>query len=907
MSRPPRTPRAPRMWLALLERCSHPDDREWIVADALDEHGRRVNDSGERAGRRWLRGQALRAIRPGLSERWRRRGRRTAGPAEAARPRLLHLLDDVRRDAAHAIRSLRRSPGLVVLVVGSLGVGIGGTSVVFSMARSLLFPDPGPMIEPQQVVTIYETSADAPWSQVAFPNYQEIATTVPALADVTALRIGVVRLGESAEGERLIVELVTGNYFDVIGVPATLGRTFARDETRFGSAEAQVVLSHEFWQQRFEASPDVIGQTLLFDGRPHRVIGVGPPQLVSRILQMRVAAWIPIGIPGGTYNADDEELSNRADREYLVLGRMAPGATQSQVEQQLSALDADLTTRFPEIWADAGVEARSFSVLPESESRLPPDFRTVGTLLFGLLLLGTGLILAIACTNVAGLLLARAQRRAGEVAIRVSIGAGRGRIVRMLLTESLILAGLGGALGVALTWIIVRRGAAVPLPGTLPDIAFRLAVDWSVLSFAVATATACALLFGLAPALSAARNEGALSRGMRGGSRSSRGRRVLVSLQVAGSVLFLVGAGLLARSVGASVTMDPGLRTDHLAVANWKRAAEVDPSSWMNALVQEVLREPDIAEVALASAVEVSPFWDMTFAQIRLPGRDESEAVPFNAVTPNYADLTSLTLRRGRWLDDGDRTGAMPAVVVNERFVQSYFPDGDPIGRFFTIEAQSELSTPMPAPPVTVQIVGVAADVRNTPLEEPSPYFWASMDQFPVPLVMVHARGASPAQAAASLARLTAGEITLVGPATYAELTETNTMGQRAIVRLLGGGAFFALVLALIGLGGLLSVSVAMRLPELSIRQALGATRADVVREVLSESGRLAAWGIAGGLAVAIPAAMLARSVLPGVSPVDPFILLGTVVLLGACALLTALPPALRAANVNPLRHLRGE
>lgn len=896
-----------RLWLTLLARASHPDDRDWIVADAVEEYDLRTETSGARAARRWLRGQALRAIRPGLAERWRRRGRPSSSATRASRPRLLQLVDDFGRDAAHAGRSLRRSPALVVLVVGSLAVGIGATTVVFSVARSLLFPDPGPIADPERVVTLYETSAESPWGQVSFPNYLEVADEVPALASVAALRIGVVRLGESADGERLMVELVTGNYFETLGLPASLGRTFSAEETRLGSAEAQVVLSHEFWAERFASSPDVIGQTLLFDGRPHTIIGVGPPRLVSRLLQMRVAAWIPLGIPGGTYNATDEELTNRDDREYLVLGRLAPGANTSQVEQQLSVLGADLATRFPGSWAGEGGDARSFSVLPESESRLPPEFRPVGAVFFGLLLLATGLILAIACTNVAGLLLARAERRSGEVAIRVSIGAGRGRIMRMLLTESLILAGLGGALGVALTWVAVRRGAAVPLPGMLPDLAFQLSVDGTVLAFALSTATLCALLFGLAPAVQAARNEGDLSRGMRGGSRGSRGRRALVSLQVAGSVLFLVAAGLLARSVAASVTLDPGLRTDHLAVVNVRQDTRLDAAAWLNGLEEEVRSQANITEVALASAVEVSPFWDMTLAEVRLPGRDDTETVPFNAVTPNYAELTSLSLLRGRWLDDGDRAGAMPAVVVNERFAQTYFPAGDALGRSFTIEAQLEVSTPIPAPAVSVQIVGVAADVRNTALEEPGAYFWAPLAQFPTPLVMVHAQGPTPAQAAAALARFTAGDVSLVGPSTYAELTETNTTGQRAIARFLWGGALFALVLALIGLGGLLSVSVAMRLPELSIRQALGATRTEVVREVLAESGRLAAWGIALGLGAAIPLALLARSVLPGVSPVDPPTLLATALFLATCSLLAAVPSALRAARVNPLRHLRGD
>lgn len=245
--------------------------------------------------------------------------------------------------------------------------------------------------------------------------------------------------------------------------------------------------------------------------------------------------------------------------------------------------------------------------------------------------------------------------------------------------------------------------------------------------------------------------------------------------------------------------------------------------------------------------------------------------------------------------------------MVNERFVELYLPDGDPIGSTFTIEEQRALSTPLDAPPVTVQIVGVAADVRNTPLEASAPYFWASIDQMPVNNVFVHARGTSAAATTLALRRLIGEQVTLVGPSSYRDVTATNTLGQRAVARFLSGGALFALALAVVGLGGLLSVTVAMRLQELSIRRALGATGRDVVAEVMRESGKLAASGLGVGLGLAIPAALLARSFLPGVSPIDPLTLLATVAVLGGCALLTALPSAWRAARADPLRHLRGE
>ncbi len=896
-----------RLWMRLLLRVSHPGDRTMIEADAREEFARRSREEGEPAARRWLRGQACSAIIPGIRERWRRRGRGIASPDDLTSGAPT-LLADLGRDTLLALRSLRRSPGLVALVVGSLGVGIGGTSVVFSMARSLLYPDAGPIAEPERVVTVYESDPQGTaWRQVAHPNVEDMRREVPALAGVAAARLGVVSLGEDAGAERAIVEIVSGNYFEVLGLPTTLGRSFSAEETVLGSAEPLFILSYEAWQRRFGGDPAILGETLLLEGRPHTVIGVGAPGVSSRMLQLQVMGWVPLGIPGGTWNANEAELTNRADREYHVMARLAPGASIEQAQAQLDGLAVGLEQTFPEIWRDDRGDARFFSVLPERESRLPPDFRPVGLAVFGLLLAGALLILAIACMNVAGLLLARAQRRLAEVAIRISIGAGGGRIVRMLLTESLMLALAGGSIGVLLTWLFVQRGAAIPLPGALPDLSFSLSIDVPVLLFTLGVATASALLFGLAPALQAVRGGGGLTRGMRGGSRASRGRRLLVSVQVAGSVVLLMATGLLLRSVGASQAMESGLDISRVAVMSWQRDADARALGTLEALRTEIESTANISEVALASAAEVSPFFDLTSARILLPEQDEPVVVPFNAVSPNYAAMVDLQVRRGRWLEESDRVGGIPAVVVNERFAEVYL-DRDPIGKSFTIEEWRNVSTPASMEAIRVQVVGVAEDVRNSLMQPPAPYFWSSIYQFDAPNPVLHVRGpAGPAAAAVELRRLGGGRLTLVGPSTYDELAATNAFGQEAFAPLLAAGAGFALVLAIVGLGGLLSVSVAMRLPGLSIRRALGASRSDVILDVIAESGRRTAWGLLLGLGLSIPAGFLARSVLPGVSPVDPVTLVGTIALLSACALGTALPAALRAANADPLHHLRNE
>ena len=744
-------------WISLLARLSHPADRDWIVADAQDEYHRRRDADGEPAADRWIRSQALRAIGPGLSERWRRRGR--VGHGGSASPGLLlRFTDDLKRDTWHAARSLARSPGLSGLVVGSLAVGIAGTAVVFSIGQSVLFPGPGPISDPTELVTLYESAPNGEqWRQVSFPNFEDIQRSVPALTDVSAARIGVVRIGEDDGAKRVMVELVTGNYFDLMGIRPAIGRTFSPEESRMGSAAPLVVLSHDLWQTRYAGSPGVIGQMVRVDGRPHTVIGVAPPRLTSRLMQIRVDAWIPLGIPGGTYHANEAELTNRADQEYHVMGRLAAGTDMARVESQLATLGVELAELYPEAWLDHQGQPRGFSVAAEKDSRIPPDFRLAGTLLLALLLAGAGLLLAIACFNVAGLLLARAERRSSEMNVRVSIGASRGRIIRMLLTESLLLSSMGCLAGVGLTLFFIGRASGIPLPGTLPDLSFDLRVDLPVLLFALAVATTASVIFGLAPALQASRADGGSSQNARGGRKRGRGRRRLVIAQIAGSAVFLVGAGLMQRTASLTEGRDSGLTLASAALVNWEVGSEGSSNAdWIPDLTARFLAEGEVDQVELATAAEATPFWNLTSALLRLPGFEETVTVAYNGVTPGYADMSGLDLLQGRWLNDADRAGSLESVVVNQRFASLYFPDGDAIGRSFTIQGRISISTPVPGPEVTVQIVGIAENVANTADGLLHPYFWAALDQFPSASVVVHARGqAGPGAVAAGLARVT--------------------------------------------------------------------------------------------------------------------------------------------------------
>lgn len=904
----------PRFCRALLSLACSREDRAFILSDLQEELEERCARQGARRARRWYRGQVARSVLPCLA----RRARSMLTDGLGGGP------GDLAADVRYAMRRLLGAPVQALVTVASLGIGIGLTAAVFAVLDAFLIRPSGGLTDTQGLVALYTSANDAdPYGPTSFPDFEAVARETSMFEAVAASRPGIVRLAEGEVSERLLMEIVTGDYFGVLGARLPLGRSFTPEETVPGRAEQVTVISHALWEERFGSDPGVLGTSLRLNGRDFTVIGVAPEGLLGRLLRLKVDVWVPAGLPGGIYHATPGELLDRTDREYQVTGRLRDGITLEQASAQLAVLAGRLHDEHPEAWEDNLGRPRLFAVVPEAQSAIPPSGRAALKGLMAFLLAGAGFVLLIACINVAGLFVARAARRTRELAVRLSLGASRGRIVRLLLAEALVVAVAGGVVGLWLATLAADFLGAMPFPLDVP-LSFGVGVDWRVAGFALGVALLGCLFFGLLPALGATRPDvvGALKgEGLVGARRRRLGLRGwLVVLQVAASVILLVGSGLFLRSAMALRRSDPGLDVTGIALVSRtirdEGVGEEDMRARVLDLRDRVAAHPEVAEVHVASVAEASPFRDGAQARVEIdgyvPSRDESMVVAFNAVTPGYFEMLSMAPVRGRTFRSTDVGGAPPVALVSQAFAQRYWPGEDPVGRRFTVTEKWTFDTPVSGMPRrTFEVVGVIPDVRVVPDEVAAPFFWTSFLQDATPLVVLHAKGRSGEADVVQVLRQEVAEgddgVQLVAPRTYAELLSFMYLAQKLGSQAMGAAGGFALLLALIGIYGMVSFAVSQRLRELAIRQAVGAAQKDVLRTLVWDGMSLTGLGVLGGLVIAVPGALLLRSTLQGISPLDPPALLGSVAVLVATALVATLIPARRALTVDAMTVLREE
>lgn len=910
-----RASRPPVLARWLVTRLSGAKDRGFVASDLAEEYEARVEAEGRRVARRWYRGQVARSALPLVLERVRSRWRGRGSPGGGG-------LGDLGSDFRYALRRLAASPVQVIVTVLSLGIGIGLTTSVFAVANAFLMKSPGGLTDTEGLVALYTSDEGGRlYDANSYPDVRDVAEEADLFEGVAAIRPGVVRWTEEATSRRVMVEIVDGDYFDVLGVKPRLGRFFAPDEVRSAGAVPVAVVSYDFWQGRLGGDASVLGRNLRLDGREFTVIGVAPEGLLGRFLRLKVDAWVPIGLPGGIYHSTPGELVDRGAREYMAYGRLRPGLSVEQAQARLNVMAARLREAYPEAWVDDHDAARVLTVLPEKDARIPPDGRAAMAGVAGFLLAGAMFILLIACINVAGLFLARAFNRRREISVRLSLGAGRARVVRLLLVEALVLALAGGVLGLGLASFTARFLSAIPFPLDIP-LAFGVDMDARVLVFALATALLTCVAFGLVPALRASRAD--LASVMKGDEAGAAGRRfglrgALVTLQVACSLMFLVATGLCLRSSTALASVDPGLSADGIAIASWANRDEgLGPDAVRQRildLAEHLAASPEITSVAVASVAELSVWTDNASAVLVVdgfePGPDQDMVVRRNVVTPGYFEMLGMRPVRGRVLEPGDGAGAPPVALVNEAFVRAYWPGESGLGRRFTVLESRTFDKPYATPARAVEVVGVLPDVVATPGENATPFFWTSFLQDYTPMVVFHVRGREDAAAAVpALRRIVQEDVTevpLVPARTYADLVAFNTLGQRIAVQAFTWSGAFALLLAVMGIYAMVAFAVSRRVKEMAIRQAVGADRWSVLRSVVLEGLRLTGMGAAVGLVLVVPVAFLARSALYGISPVDPLALAGALGVLFVAALAATLLPARRAAGIDPMRILRQE
>lgn len=803
------------------------------------------------------------------------------------------------QDLRYGARMLWKKPGFTVVVLLTLGLGIGANAALFSVVNGVLL-NPLPFAQPEQLVSLHQSKPNFDTGAIPYPNFQDWQRENQTFSGMAVSRGASFALVGAGEAERVSGRRCSASLFSVLGVEPVLGRNFAPGEDEPG-ADPVVIISAELWQRRFGGAQDVVGRSLTVDDKSYAIIGVLP---ASFTLFRGTDVYVPMGQWG------NRALQSRSAGLGLHgIGRLRAGVTLAQAQADLDGVMRRLAETYPD--ANRGNGA---AVIPLKQ-RLVGD---VGPILW-MLLGAVGFVLAVACVNVSNLLLARSTARRREYAVRAALGAGRWRLLRQSLTESLLLSLAGGGLGLLLAaWI--TRAALDALPTGLPR-ADEVELDGRVLLFTLAVSLLTGVLAGLAPALKS--SQGRLSETLKEGGRGAVGGRgraqgVLVALEMALALVLLIGAGLMIRSLSALWNVDPGFRAENvltfgvsfppsLRAANdaTKRAALRDLSERLNSMPGVKAASLSVGALPILGEDDVF-FW--LEGQPKPASTSDMKMALAYRVEPGYLTAMSIPLKRGRFFNERDEAGAPPVVVIDEVFARQHFPDADPLGQRINLGDDRG----------PLEIVGVVGHVKQwslaandeqslqAQLYEPFRQLgWPSEAQ----AVMRVEGGAATAhfEAIRRVVQSQHSHNVVYEPQTMNEVLADSLARQRFSMILLNAFAVVALLLASIGLYGVISYLVSQRTHEIGVRMALGAGRLDVLRLVVRHGMKMALGGVALGLLAALGLTRLLARLLYGVSPTDPVTFIFVALLLAAVALVACLVPARRATKVDPMVALRYE
>ena len=807
------------------------------------------------------------------------------------------LLQDVR----YALRSLGRAPGFTLVALVTLALGIGGTTAIFSVVDGILLR-PLPYPDPQSIVSLSRgterDTGDPSFSPADYLDFRREARSFAALAGV---RQDIVDMSLAAEPVRLTTLETTAEFFTVIGLPPLMGRVYSADDQSSGAR--LVVISDGMWRQHLGSDEQVLGRTIRLNGVPFTVIGVMPEELVH---PMRVDMWTlaPREVPTPPVPVDGDLLASREVQYFSVLGRLAPGVSLQRANDELRTISERIAREFP-----ATNEGQRAYVSFYQEV-------LVGGVRSGLLILlgAVAFVLLIACANVASLLLARGTARRREFALRSALGARRGRLMRQLLTESLVLAFVGGALGIIVAYWGVEGLLAIA-PNSIPRLT-DVRIDWRVATFAIASSATVGMLFGIVPALSGTRPQmvETLKDGGRTGTSRAGTQKLLVVVEVALALVLLIGAGLMLTSFARLRGVDIGFNVSNLVVvfvplpqARYNSDAQV---RFYQQLQERLQANPVTKRAALAFP---TPFGGgnaqggYVIEGKPRPPAAERPLVQINSVTPGFFRTMGIPLLSGRdvaWSDTPERPRVL---VVNRALADREWPGEDPIGKRIAIGGDPDRD-----PNAWVSVVGVVGNSKRSDLEGPTqPAVYLSLASFTIPftaaLIRSEAGESAVASAVHEAVRTLDPELPPGNSETLESVLERTTGQPRFRALLISAFAGVALVLAGVGLYGLISYSVAQRIPEIGVRLALGATPSQVAGLIVRQGFLLALGGVALGLVGALAATRAVQGVLFSVSATDPTVYSGLAALLLVIAALACYVPARRAMKVDPLTALRAE
>jgi predicted permease len=810
------------------------------------------------------------------------------------------------QDLRYAVRQMARKPGMTLFAVLSLALGIGANSSIFSLVNAILFREL-PARNPDELVDVYSgKEGEMQYLTWSYPDFADVRTWNSVFSEMAAVNLTIATRDDGRRTELLFGEQVSGNFFRMYGVRPLLGRDFLPEEDATEGTHPVVLLGHRFWKDRLGADPGIAGKVLKLNGQQLTVIGVAPEFFKGSFPGVSSDFWVPMHL--GRALGGGAELIERGSRSLFVKARLKPGVSLEKAQAELTALAGRLRKAYPD--HDEGLTT---TLIPTRDVVLNPAIDGPIFGVAGLLMGIVGLVLLIACSNIANLLLVRAAERRREIAIRLALGASRGRLIRQLLTESVLLALLGGAAGLLIAiWtarLIVTFKPPLPIP-----INLDVPLDWRVLAFTLGIALLTGILCGLAPALQSTR-PGVVTAlkdeeaGLMRRHRKLGLRNLLVVAQVATSALLLVGAGLFLRSLGNAQSIDPGFQLRNgiavqFALELGGTYDETRGRAFYERLLERVRALPGVRSASLAEHLPLG--MNIHISDIEIEGRPkprkgEELTTDRSGVVPGYFSTLGIPLVAGRDFNAGDRPGAQRVVIVNQTAARRYWPGEDPLGKRLRF-GEGEWLT----------VVGVAKDGKYRTLgEEQRPFVYPNnLQQYSAFMTLVVATGGSEQAMLEQVRR----EIDKLDPnvpifsiSTFSKHLSIMLFPARLGAALLAAFGTLGLLLAGIGLYGVVAASVARRTREVGIRMSLGAQRWDVLSLVVREGMTLTGIGLALGLGLALLASQLLRNLLYGIGTYDPVTYVTVALVLGGIAFCANLVPAGRATRVEPVVAIKYE
>jgi putative ABC transport system permease protein len=817
------------------------------------------------------------------------------------------------QDVCYGFRMLAKAPSLTAIVVITLALGIGVNTAIFSVLNGWLLR-PLPVQAPEQIMVLAPQQEQGPRGKFSYADLLDFRKQAEAFSDLFAYGFGASGLSFDGKANEFVYSAVTGNYFSALGVRPVLGRLFFIGEGEKPGDALLVVLGYSYWQRKFGGDPGVVGKQVLVNGQAAMVVGVAPREFHGSLFAFDMDGYLSLNMM--SRGPDSRGFwSDRTDRDLFVQGRLKPGVSLAQAKSSVDVIAQRLAAQYP--GTDSGVTVR---VIPERLARPAPLVASFAPIVAGLFLGLAALVLALACVNVANILLARAAARQREMAIRAAVGAGRWRLIRQMLTETLLLAFLGGIAGVLLgEWAISASGSFLHSVTTTPNFGYRMdcSFDWKVFTYTLAAVVLAGILVGIWPAFRASRADvnallHQVGRSDSIGAGHHRLRGILVVAQLAGSLMLLTVAGLFVRSLGRAENMFLGFDPDHvLTVLLDPHQVGYDQTrtkTFYRELKDRVGALPGVQSASLASAVpmEVPASGSSVYVEGHpLASGQQPAAISFNSIDPAYFQTMRVPLLQGRTFTEADNETARPVALVNQTMARKLWPSEDPIGKRFSIKS---------ATGPFIEVVGVAGDGQYMFVSpEHQPYFYVPLAQNYSSFRSLQVRSSVSPE---SLITGVQQEIRHLEP--DLPLIDVRTMDQ--VVQGLGGLFIFrlaaslaalmgilGLALAVVGVYGVVSFSVTRRTQEIGIRRALGAERGDILMLVSRQGLRLLIAGVVAGLVVAYGLTRAIAKLLMGVSATDPTTYTLVTVLLSVVTLLAIWIPARRATRVDPMVALRYE